>query len=485
VTLVAGIDSSTQSCKVVVVDAATGRAVREGRAPHPEGTEVDPEAWWAAARAAVADAGGLDDVEAVSVAGQQHGLVSLDSHGRVVRPALLWNDNRSAAAARDLVDELGAARWAHEAGTVPVASLTVAKLRWLRDAEPENAARTAAVALPHDYLTWRLRGYGPERPDLDALVTDRSEASGTGYWSGASGSYRLDLLEHAFGRTVRLPRVLGPHEIAGTTGAGIAGVPPGVVVGPGAGDNAGAALGLGAAEGDAVVSIGTSGTVFGVSGRPVADVSGTVAGFADATGLHLPLIATLNAARVISAAARMLGTDLDGVASLALDAEPGAGGLVLLPYLSGERTPNLPTASGSLLGITLENATAANIARAAVEGVLCGLAEGLDAVADQGLTVERVLLIGGGSANTAVRRLAPGILGAPVTIPAEGEYVATGAARQAAWALSGALPAWQRTSTREPAPAHAAKSVRRQYSSAAARLSYPRVPADAAARSLA
>ena len=158
-TLVAGIDSSTQSCKVVVLDAATGRQVREGSAPHPPGTEVDPQEWWKALESAVGRAGGLDDVEAVSVAGQQHGLIALDERGEVIRPALLWNDVRSASSASDLVRDLGdgdegtgTRAWAREVGSVPVAALTVAKLRWLADHEPENARRIAAVALPHDWF---------------------------------------------------------------------------------------------------------------------------------------------------------------------------------------------------------------------------------------------------------------------------------------------------------------------------------------------
>jgi len=183
--LVAGVDSSTQSCKVVVRDAATGALVRSGRASHPDGTEVAPAAWWDALQTAIADAGGLDDVDAISVGGQQHGMVTLDETGEVVRDALLWNDTRSAQAALDLIDELGGPQqWADATGSVLVASLTVTKLRWLRDAEPANAARVAAVALPHDWLTWRLAGHGPGSgaAGLAELVTDRSDASGTGYW---------------------------------------------------------------------------------------------------------------------------------------------------------------------------------------------------------------------------------------------------------------------------------------------------------------
>ena len=476
-TLVAGVDSSTQSCKVVVRDAATGELVRTGRASHPDGTSVDPEAWWAALKTAIADAGGLDDVdgrgpvEAIAVAGQQHGMVCLDADGRVVRDALLWNDTRSSQAASDLVDELGREAWADATGSVPVASFTGTKLRWLRDAEPENAARVAAVALPHDYLTWRLAGYGPDNPVLDALATDRSDASGTAYWSPGDDDYRADLLERALGRSVILPRVLGPSEIAGRTAAGVQGLPAGIPIGPGAGDNAGAALGLGAARGDVVVSVGTSGTVFAVTEHPTADASGLVAGFADATGLFLPLIATLNAARVLTAAGTLLGVDHDRLSELALSAPAGAGGAVLLPYLEGERTPNLPDATGSLLGLTLRSTTPATIARAMVEGMLCGLADGLDAILAQGVSVERILLIGGGAKSAAVQRIAPEVFGLPVTVPPPAEYVADGAARQAAWVLTGELPAWT-LGDGEVFDAPAQPVIREQYAAARAQLGY-------------
>jgi xylulokinase len=454
-TLVAGIDSSTQSCKVVVCDAETGAVVREARAPHPDTTEVDPAYWWDAWTAA--SSGLLEGVEALAVAGQQHGMVTLDAAGEVVRPALLWNDVRSAGAANDLVSELGGPdAWAEAVGSVPVASFTVTKLRWLAEHEPEAAARVERVMLPHDWLTWRLlaagrgsggtgsgggsRGAGGEQGGgrLGAQpVTDRGDASGTGYWSPASGEYRLDLLRLAFGRELGLPRVAAAAEAVGTTGDGI-------VVAPGTGDNMGAALGLGLGRGDVVVSLGTSGTVFAVHDDAVADPSGAVAGFADATGRFLPLVCTLNAARVLSAAAGMLGADLASLNRLALSAQPGAGGLVLLPYLDGERTPNLPDAAGSLHGLRRGNMTPENLARAAVEGMLCGLADGLDALRALGVVVRRVLLVGGAARSTAVQAVAPNVFGAQVTVPAPGEYVALGAARQAAWVLAGTPepPAW-------------------------------------------
>ncbi|MGH8795259.1 MAG: xylulokinase [Stackebrandtia sp.] len=422
-TLVAGVDCSTQSTKVTVCEAHTGEVVHEGRAPHPDATEVDPAVWGRAL--AEASKGLLDEVAAISVAGQQHGMVALDADRQVVRPALLWNDTRSAAAAEDLVSEFGGPKaWADAVGSVPVASFTVSKLRWLAAEEPESARRVESVVLPHDWLTWQLAGAsgGP--------TTDRGDASGTGYWSPARRRYRDDLLRMAFGRDLAKPRVAAPAEP-------VAHAPSGTVIAAGTGDNMGAALGLGAGPGDVVVSLGTSGTVFAVSDVPTADASGQVAGFADATGRHLPLVCTLNAARVLTAAARLLDVDLAELDRLALGAEPGAAGLTMLPYLDGERVPNLPDATGSLRGMTRANLTPANLARAAVEGMLCGLADGVDAIRDQGVPVERVLLIGGAAQSQAVRQVAAGLFDAPVEAPRPAEYVAIGAARQAAWAWSG------------------------------------------------
>ncbi|MGE3289327.1 MAG: xylulokinase [Pseudonocardia sp.] len=459
--LVAGVDSSTQSCKVVVRDAATGALVRSGRATHPEGTEVHPDAWWSALESAIADAGGLDDVAAVAVGAQQHGMVCLDERGRVVRPALLWNDTRSARAAADLVAELGGgAAWADAVGSVPLASFTVTKLRWLAEHEPDAAAATAAVCLPHDWLTWRLGG----SPGLDALRTDRGDASGTGYWSPATGTYRPDLLERALGHVPLVPDVLGPVGQAGQTAGG-------AVLGPGTGDNAAAALGIGAGPGDAVVSIGTSGVASSVAASPTADATGIVAGFADATGRYLPLVCTLNAARVLDAVAGLLRVDHAELSRLALSAPPGAGGLVLVPYLEGERTPDRPDATGAVHGLRLATATPAHLARAAVEGLLCGLADGLDALEAAGADVRRVLLVGGGARSEAVRRIAPAVLGRPVLVPPAGEYVADGAARQAAWVLAGGPepPAWSRSGveTHSPGPGDGpVRTVRDRYAQA-------------------
>ena len=438
--LVAGVDSSTQSCKVVIRDAVTGQLVREGRATHPDGTEVAPAHWASALETAIAAAGGLADVCAISIGGQQHGMVALDSQGAVIRDALLWNDTRSADAATALNKELGGnAEIAKQVGSVLVASFTATKLRWLADSEKANADKVAAVALPHDWLSWQIQHDKGQGLDFGKLFSDRSEASGTGYFDPTTSQYRRDILGLALrtDREINLPKIISPTEFGGTT-------PSGIPIAPGAGDNAAAALGIQAQPGDVVVSLGTSGTAFAISDTPTHDASGAVAGFADATGRYLPLVCTLNAARILDAATRILGKTYDEVGSLALSAKPGANGLSLLPYFEGERTPNRPTATGVFSGMNLNNSNPVDIARAMVEGMLCGLVDAVDALEKLGVDVKRVILIGGAAKNPAVSQIAAALFGREVLVPPAGEYVANGAARQAAWALLGgdAAPIW-------------------------------------------
>lgn len=446
--LTAGVDSSTQSVKVVIRKADTGELVRHGRASHPDGTEVDPALWEAALETAFADAGGLDDVSAISIGGQQHGMVTLDDKGDVIRPALLWNDTRSAQSARDLNSEMGGdAEAAKKIGSVLVASFTATKLRWLADNEKASAEKVAGVALPHDWLSWRLQG----GKDFAKLFTDRSDASGTGYFDSVTSTYRDDLLKSALrtDRAIITPRIVAPSAFGGET---LSGIP----IAAGSGDNAGAALGVQAQPGDVVVSLGTSGTAFAVSDTPTHDASGAVAGFADATGRFLPLVCTLNAARILDAATRILGKTHDEVGALALSAKPGANGLSLLPYFEGERTPNRPDATGVFAGMNLSNSNPADIARAMIEGMLCGLVDAVDALEQLGVSINRVLLIGGAAKNPAISSIASMLFGREVLVPQPGEYVADGAARQAAWALLGGdtPPQWnlgEVSSTHSPA----------------------------------
>jgi xylulokinase len=395
---------------------------------------VDPAHWLTGLHASFKDAGGLDDVEAISIAGQQHGMVALDSDGEVIRPALLWNDTRSAKEAEDLNREVGGDHViARKVGSKLVASFTASKVRWMADHEPDNASRVASIALPHDWLSWQLQG----GKDLTKLFTDRSDASGTGYFDPSTSHYRDEIVRLALrhDQNFTLPKIIEPSQFGGTT---LAGIP----IAAGAGDNAGAALGIQAQPGDVIVSLGTSGTAFAVSETPTHDPSGEVAGFADATGRYLPLVCTLNAARILDAACRILGKTHDEVAHLALAAKPGANGLTLLPYFEGERTPNRPKATGVFAGMNLNNSNPEDIARAMVEGMLAGLADAVDSLVALGVGINRILLIGGAAKNPAVPVIASALFGREVLVPPAGEYVANGAAKQAAWALLGQMPTW-------------------------------------------
>jgi xylulokinase len=427
VPLVVGVDSSTSACKVQVRDAETGTVVSSGRAPHPPTTpprsEQWPQDWEAAFHAACAEAlvPTAHRPVALAVAAQQHGLVVLDDDGEALRPAKLWNDTESAQDTDELLAELagGAATWAAACGSVPLPAFTITKLRWLRRCEPAILRRTAAVMLPHDWLTFRLTG---------RRVTDRGDASGTGYWSPAESRYRVDLLEELVNAAVdwegALPEVLSPHAAAGEW------TPTGALVGAGTGDNMAAALGLGLRPGDMALSLGTSGTAFMVSEQPSADPEGIVAGFADATGRYLPLVCTLNATKVTDAVRRLLGVDHERFDELALESPAGASGLVLVPHFDGERTPNRPAATGTLSGLR-SDVTPAQLARASVEGVVCNLLEGADALGWRG-GEGRVFLIGGAAKSAAYRRVVADLTGRSVLVPFEGELVAAGAAVQAA-----------------------------------------------------
>ncbi|WP_016906617.1 FGGY family carbohydrate kinase [Streptomyces xiaopingdaonensis] len=438
--IVAGLDSSAAHTSIVVCDAESGAVVRQGYAEHPEKRD-DPQSWLISLGKA-ASSGQLADVTAIGVAAQQQGLLALDSGGTPVGPALLGNDKRAQPAAADLVDALGGRQaWAQRVGAVPTAAHPVAKLRWLARHEPEAAAQAAEIMQPHDWLVWQLLGR-PER-----RVTDRGDASGTGYWSAASGSYQEDLVELALGHRVRLPEVVGPAEPAGQT-------PEGLLISAGTGETMAAAFGLGVRAGDAVVSLGASGSVCAVHHEALADPSGSIDSYADATGMHLPFVRTLNATRVLRGTAELLETDLEGLSELALRSTPGAYGMVLLPYLEGETTPRLPHTAGSLHGMRRESMKPEHLARAAVEGMLCGLADALDVLRGRGVAIGsgeqgeegrseggRIFLLGAAASLPAVQAAAPLLFGGRVVVPQPAEYAALGAARQAAWAqLGGAEP---------------------------------------------
>jgi xylulokinase len=433
--LVAGIDSSTQSTTVVVLDATTGTTVAIGKAPHvvtgADGArETDPELWWTALRDALAATGRSSDVAAISVAAQQHGLVVLDADGRPLRPAVLWNDTRSGPQTARLVSALGRDTWATRLGSVPVPSITVTRWVWLRETEPDVARATRAIRLPHDFLTERLCGRG---------VTDRGDASGTGWWSTATEAYDEGILALPEVRldAAMLPEVLPPDGVAGTVtdaAAAFLGIAAGIPVGPGSGDNAGAALGLGLRPGQPCVSLGTSGVATAVSQRRAVDPSGTVAGFADATGRFLPLTATLNCTLAVDRVAGWLGLDREAAGP--------SDGVVVLPWFDGERTPDLPDAEGVILGLRHDTPPAA-ILGATYEGAVMSLLEALDAIgaaADPLDPAAPIVLIGGGARGETWRRTVQRLSGRPVRVPSDPDLVARGAAVQAAAALAGTDP---------------------------------------------
>ena len=428
---VAGVDSSTQSTKVEIRDLDSGEIVVSTSSPHPTVTppcsEQDPTSWWAAFehawQAALSELPEGSHVEAISVAGQQHGMVALDADDRPVHPAKLWNDTESAPDTGWLIAQLGSAEaWANAVGSVPVAAFTVTKLSWLHRSHPDEWERMARVVLPHDYLTHRLTG---------AYTTDRGDASGTGYWSPSTGEYRWDLLavidaERDWSTVV--PTVLGPLDVAGQWND--------IAVAVGTGDNMAAALGLGLAPGDAALSVGTSGTAFTVAGSPTADQLGAVAGFADATGRFLPLVCTSNAAKVLDAVARLLGVDHAEFDRLALAAVGEADVPLLLPYFDGERTPNRPDATG-LIGGLRSDVTREQLALAAVQGVACGLVDALDALRAHAEVTGRIVLTGGGAKSSALRAVLAGLLEQPLVLAGIDQAVAAGAAVQAAAVAGG------------------------------------------------
>jgi xylulokinase len=449
---VLGVDSSTQSVKVVVRDSKSGELIASASRAHPDGTEIDPNHWYEALSETIAEIGGLASLDAISIAGQQHGMVVLDERGAVIRPALLWNDTRSSEQAEKLNVEFPDIH--QRVGSRLVASFTASKLRWLKENEPENASKVRAVALPHDWLSWKISG----SRDLSELFTDRSDASGTGYFNPSDNTYQLDILNSALGHTnLVLPKIINPGAFGFDNGT--------LKIAAGAGDNAGAALGLGAKVGDLVISLGTSGTAFLVSSTGSADASGHVAGFADASGNFLPLACTLNAAKIFASTSALLGVTFEEFSELALSAKSGAGGLIFLPHFDGERTPNRPDARGQIHNISHHNFTPANIARASIEGVIASMAYATRALINLGHTCDRILLIGGAAQNAAVQQIAADLFGREIIIPEVSEYVADGAARQAAWALSGesSPPRWISRNEKQIRPSQSASDVLELY----------------------
>lgn len=438
--VVMGIDSSTQSCTVELRDVATGALVSIGRSPHPPTqppvSEQSPDDWWKALAAATKAARSGVDVRIVSVGvgAQCHGLVATGSDGHIIRPVKLWNDTTSAPQSAKLIEQFGTPWWTEQIGSVPSAPFTISKLAWLRDNEPENFSRIRHLSVPHDWLTYRLTG---------RRVSERSDSSGTGYFSADTMAWRTDILNMVIAERdweSMLPEVLGPDDVAGAVTAEAAaelGIDEGAVVSAGGGDQHLAAQGIGLEEGDVAYSLGTSGVVFTTTPNPVRDPEGQIEGVANVIGGYLPLASCLNAMKVTDTASRLLGIDVRELDQLALSVSLDPDRPVLAAYLDGERFPRLPNARGVLTGMT--NATSReDVALAAVEGVAMGLVRGERLLASSGIAITgRTVLVGGGARSQAYRQIIADLTSRPTVVVDAPEGTARGAAIQAAAAVRG------------------------------------------------
>ena len=453
-----GVDCGTQSTKVVLRDHATGEVVAVGRAPHDlverdDGTREQDPAWWidalgTAARDAIRSE--RYEIGGIGVSGQQHGLVCLDEADRPVRRAKLWNDTTTAAECDELIRKLGGpTRVLHLLGNLILTGYTAPKIAWLAAHEPDTYARTVRMCLPHDYLNLWLTG---------RFVTENGDASGTAYFDVRTRRYSdpvLAAIDEQRDWKGTLPPVARSISVVGTLrreAAEALGVDAGIPVSAGGGDNMCAAIGCDiVAAGPVAVSLGTSGTAFAYHAEPAVDPLGEAAAFCDSTDGWLPLAATLNCTSATEWARELFAMSHAEVD--AAIAERGVPGPVFLPYLSGERTPNRPHAAGMFAGLRQSHGRAA-IMRAVFEGVTFGLAYGLAALRRAGVSLSEVTLVGGGSASDAWAQLCADVFELPVIRPAIVEAAASGAARQAQWAVDGARPPLAAAGSRrfEPRP---------------------------------
>ena len=440
--LLIGVDSGTQSTRAVLVDGATGRVLAAKSAAYdilpsdmPGTKEQDPADWVRAATEVIAgvlnDAGAdaAGRVAAIGISGQQHGFVPLDAEGLVIRPAKLWCDTSTASQCDTLIGRLGGLpRTIELLGNGIPPGFTASKILWLKEHEPDKYARLATVLLPHDYLAFWLTGHAH---------MEWGDASGTALMDVRTRTWRQDVLAAIDpGLAARLPIPAHPREPAGVVQPDVArrfGLRGDVLV-SGSGDNMMGAIGTGnVADGTVTASLGTSGTIYACSARPVVDPCGEVAAFCDATGQWLPLVCTMNVTVATEMVRRLFGFDHAALSEAAASVAPGADGLLLLPFFEGERTPNVPDGTGVWIGIRPRTATPAHMARAAMEGATLGLNYGLNRMRALGLSPKEIRLTGGGSRSAAWRQIAADVFDCPVVCPAAEEGAAYGAALHALW----------------------------------------------------
>jgi xylulokinase len=432
---VLGVDCSTQSCTIVERELYSGEVISIHRSPHPRTTppisEQNPDSWWNAFKDCLSQ---IDQkrVAGISVAGQGHGLVVLNSQDKVIRPAKLWNDTTSTSQSEELISELGIAAWQRKCGSVPLAAFTITKLAWLRKNEPENFASVQKIMNPHDYINYQLTG----KP-----TTDRSDASGTGYFDLNRNSWDeslLKLVDKEKDWISCLPRVLMPDETAGFVSEKVVtelGFSSETIVGSGSNDNQGSALAYGVVDpGDFMISIGTSGTAFTPSQIQVGDPEGLISCMAHTVSGYLPLICTLNGTKVTDLFAKLFGRSLSELGELALMGENSSTRPVLRPWIDGERTPSR-TDSRAILSNLDNSLEIADIARSAFEGVIFGIYFGVEKLISAGLEPQRLIVTGGGSKSKAYLQFISDLTGKPVFTVDFDDAAASGAAIQASAAV--------------------------------------------------
>ena len=438
-----GIDSGTQGTKGVVFSRDEGQLLAEAYAEHQlieniGGRREQDPAWWIEACSTVI--GRLlkqsnvssDNIEAIGVSGQQHGMVPLDARGEVIRPAKLWCDTETSPQCDQITERIGShAKVISLIGNSVAAGFTASKILWLKQHEPENYERLATVLLPHDYINFWLTGQ---------RKTEYGDASGTAYFDVNTRSWSeaiLNAIDESGRLQECLPELISSESPAGTIRPDIAekfGLRPNILVSSGGGDNMMAAIGTGnVSPGIVTTSLGTSGTIYSYSDKPVVDPNGELAAFCSSSGGWLPLVCTMNVTVSTELTRELLDRSLADLNQLASSARPGAEGILLLPYFNGERTPALPNAKAVIYGLTSTNYNAANLARSSMEGATLGLRYGLDVLKQQGLNPTEIRLVGGGAKSALWRQIVADIFHCPVVCPESSEAGAVGAALQAMW----------------------------------------------------
>lgn len=440
-----GIDSGTQSTKALIINER-GETQGRGQSAYdliedlPSGhKEQHPQTWIDALIAAVSQAmqdadAKPDEVVAIGVSGQQHGFVPLDASDEVIRPAKLWCDTSTAPQCQTILERVGGLdQCIGLTGNGMPPGFTASKILWLKENEPENFSRLQTVLLPHDFLNFWLTG---------EKRMEWGDASGTALLDVRTREWRPELLNAIDANLAdKLPSLAPSWEPCGTLRAGAAealGLHAGALVSAGGGDNMMGAIGTGnVRSGRVTMSLGTSGTVYAHSDRPVVDPRGEIAAFCSSDGAWLPLMCTMNCTVTTELTRRLLDADLAGFEERIASAPRGAEGVITLPFFNGERTPNLPRARACFLGLDSHNTRPGNLLRSAVEGATFALRYGLKRLGDLGIEAREIVLTGGGSGSATWRQVVADVCGAPVTVLRQDEGASFGAALQALSVLGG------------------------------------------------